>query len=155
METTQRHGSVPPVAPEQGSEVPDTGTADRAAAWLGGEGDLVTAGMGRSVPVGVQLGVLAHADLDRLRDLGRYCRRGSVRRTWGTDMARLAGDLADAAGSPEELDRIQSEVLVPLELDVLAGRRVVAGRHDLISYLRDRLQSTETGPYDPEGGRLC
>jgi hypothetical protein len=107
---------------------------------LRGEGDLVTAGMGRSVPVGVQLGVLAHADLDRLRTLGLYCQRGSVRRAWGTDMARLAGDLADAAGTRQGLDRIQNEVLVPLELDVLAGRWVVTGRHDLISYLRDHLQ---------------
>ena len=134
MVTFQQHRSALSGAVATGSEVFDTGTADRAAAWLRGEGDLVTAGMGRTVPVPVQLGVLAHADIDRLRTLGRFCRRGSVRRTWGTDMARLAGDLAESTGTAEKLRQVQAEVLVPLELDVLAGRRVWT-RYDLITHL--------------------
>ena len=98
---------------------------------------MVTAALGRRVPLVVQLGVLAHAPGDRLRALGRYSRRGSVRRAWGTDMARLAGDIARGCGSPEGLARLQSDVLLPLELDVLAGRRVFSSREDAITYLRD------------------
>ena len=47
-------------------------------------------------------------------------------------MARLAGDIADLCGSQEDLIRLQADVLVPLELDVFAGRRTFAcsrGRH--------------------------
>ncbi len=113
--------------------------ADVVAAWLRGEADMVTAAMGRRVPLAVQLGVLAHAPLDRLRDLGRYCRRGSVRRAWGTDMARLAGDIARCCGSQEDLARFQSDVLAPLELDVGAGRRVFSCREDAITYVRDHI----------------
>ena len=68
------------------------GPAGQAGDWLQGNGDLLIAGMGGQVPVAVQLGVLAHADLNRLADLGRNRRLGSVRRTWGTQMARLAGE---------------------------------------------------------------
>ena len=110
--------------------------AEEAAAWLRGEGDLVTAALGRRVPVVAQLGVLAHAKLDRLYDLGRYCRRGSVRRAWGTEMAQLAGDIAGLCGSQEDLTRLQADVLVPLELDVVAGRRAFACREDVIAYVR-------------------
>ncbi|HLM95796.1 MAG TPA: hypothetical protein VK283_05730 [Acidimicrobiales bacterium] len=122
--------------------------ADEVAAWLRGEADMVTAAMGRRVPVAVQLGVLAHAPLDRLRDLGRYSRRGSVRRAWGTDMARLAGDIARCCGSQGDLARLQSDVLAPLELDVVAGRRVFSCREDAVTYVRDHvpLGGPDAGP---------
>src|SRR5690349_7313628 len=74
--------------------------AAQAEDWLRGWADLLIAGMGGQVSVVVQLGVLAHADLGRLADLGRNSRRGSVRRAWGTEMARLAGDLAALAATP-------------------------------------------------------
>jgi hypothetical protein len=95
--------------------------------------------MGGQVPVVVQLGVLAHADLDRLADLGRNSWLGSVRRAWGTEMARLAGDLADLAGTPARLAALQRDLLVPLELEALAGRAGFSTRADAISYLRSRL----------------
>ena len=66
--------------------------AGQAEDWPGGRADLLIAGMGGQGPVVVQLGVLAHADLDRLAGLGRNSRLGSVRRAWGTEMAHLAGD---------------------------------------------------------------
>jgi hypothetical protein len=143
----QQRGSRPSSVEVVESKILDTGTAERAAAWLRGEGDLVTAAMGRPVPVAMQLGVLAHADLKRLRTLGRYSRRGSVRRTWGTEMARMAGDLAEVAGSTERLGRLQAEVLVPLELDILAGRAVWT-RHHLVNHLRHRLGCPELGPVE-------
>ncbi len=119
--------------------------AEEAAAWLQGEGDLLTAALGRRVPIVAQLGVLAHARLARLQDLGRYCRRGSVRRAWGTEMARLAGDIARLCGSQEALTRLQADVLVPLELDVVAGRRAFACREDAITYVRACIQSGPPG----------
>jgi hypothetical protein len=113
--------------------------ADAAANWLTGQGDLIYAGMGRPVPVTVQLGVLAHADLDRLKDLGRLSRRGSVRRAWGTEMAQLAGDVARRAATPERLRRLQAKVLVPLELDVLAGRTQLSSRDHAIEIIKSLL----------------
>lgn len=117
----------------------DTGVADQAEALLRGDGDLVIAALGRRVPVVVQLSVLAHAELDRLANLGRYCRRGSIRRAWGTEMAQLAGDLARYCRSPESLRRLQAEILVPLELDVLSQRRAFACREDLVAHVREAI----------------
>jgi hypothetical protein len=113
--------------------------AARAEDWLSGHGDLLTAGMGSQVPVAVQLGVLAHADLNRLAGLGRHSRLGSVRRAWGTEMARLAGDLAALAATPERLAGLQRDLLVPLELQALAGRPEFSTRAGAISYLRSQL----------------
>ena len=116
--------------------------AARAEEWLSGHGDLLTAGMGGQVPVTVQLGVLAHADLNRLAGLGRHSRLGSVRRAWGTEMARLAGDLADLAATPERLADLQRDLLVPLELQALAGRAEFSTRAGAISYLHSQLLLT-------------
>jgi hypothetical protein len=57
--------------------------AAQAEEWLRGRADLLIAGMSGQVPAVAQLGVLAHADLGRLADLGRNSRLGAVRRTWG------------------------------------------------------------------------
>jgi len=113
--------------------------AGQAGDWLQGQGDLLIAGMGGQVPVAVQLGVLAHADLNRLADLGRNRRLGSVRRAWGTQMARLAGDLADFAATPQRLAALQRDLLVPLELMALGGRAEFSTRAGAISYLRSQL----------------
>ena len=95
--------------------------------------------MGGQVPVAVQLGVLAHASLNRLADLGQHSRLGSIRRAWGTEMARLAGDLAALAATPERLAALQRGLLVPLELQALAGRAEFSTRAGAISYLRSQL----------------
>jgi hypothetical protein len=93
------------------------------------------------VPAVVQLGVLARADLGRLADLGRNSRRGSVRRAWGMEMARLAGDLAGLAATPERLAALQRNLLVPPESEALAGRAELSTRAGAISHLRTQLPS--------------
>jgi hypothetical protein len=113
--------------------------ASRAEDWLRGRADLLIAGMGGRVPAVVQLGVLAHADLGRLADLGRNSQLGSVRRAWGTEMARLAGDLAVLTATPERLAALQRDLLVPLELAALAGRAELSTRTGAISHLRNQL----------------
>ena len=99
--------------------------AAQAGDWLRGQGDLLIAGMGGQVPVAVQLGVLAHADLSRLANLGSNRRLGSVRRAWGTQMARLAA--------------LQRDLLVPLELEAVGGHAELSTRAGAISYLRSQL----------------
>jgi hypothetical protein len=126
---------------QQLGEPAEAEPAARAEDWLRGRADLLIAAMGGQVPIVVQLGVLAHADLGRLADLGRNSRLGSVRRAWGTEMARLAGDLAGLAATPEGLAALQRDLLVPLELEALAGRAGFLTRADAISYLRNRLPS--------------
>jgi hypothetical protein len=118
---------------------PSAEPAGQAGDWLQGQGDLLIAGMGGQVPVAVQLGVLAHADLNRLAGLGRNRRLGSVRRAWGTQMARLAGDLADFAATPQRLAALQRDLLVPLELMALDGRAELSTRAGAVSYLRSQL----------------
>jgi hypothetical protein len=118
------------------------GPSGRAEDWLQGNGDLLTAGLGGQVPVVVQLGVLAHADLDRLADLGGHRRLGSVRRAWGAEMAGLAGDLAELAATPQRLAALQRDLLVPVELMALGGRAELSTRAGAISYLRSHLPLT-------------
>jgi len=125
--------------PQQLGVLASAEPAGQARDWLQGRGDLLIAGMGGQVPVAVQLGVLAHADLNRLADLGRNRRRGSVRRAWGTQMARLAGDLADFAATPQRLAALQRDLLVPLELMALGGSAEFTTRAGAVSYLRSRL----------------
>ena len=111
----------------------------QAEDWLRARADLLIAGMGGQVPVVAQLGVLAHADLGRLADLGRNSRLGAVRRARGTEMARLADELAALASTSDRLAALQRDVLVPLELDVLAGGADVSTRAGVISQLRNQL----------------
>ncbi|HXQ90929.1 MAG TPA: hypothetical protein VN768_05165 [Acidimicrobiales bacterium] len=120
----------------RGQQDGDNLVADEATALLRGESDLVMAAMGRRVPLTVQLGVLAHGELTRLVNLGRYHRRGSVRRAWGADMAQLAGDLARHCRSPEGLRQLQADFLIPLELDVLGRRRRFSCASELIGHVR-------------------
>ena len=54
-------------------------------------------------------------------------------------MARLAGDIDDYAATPERLAVLQRDLLVPLELEVLAGRAEFSTRSGAVSYLRSRL----------------
>lgn len=126
----------------------DTDPASQAERWLTGTGDLTFVAMRGQVPLSVRVGVLAHADISRLAGLGRSCRRGAVRRTWGTDMARLAGDIADQAGSPEALAAFQRGVLLPLELNLLAGHATCSTASDLVAYLRRCLATSE---FEPSG----
>jgi hypothetical protein len=117
--------------------------ASQAQSWLSGTGDLLCAGVSGRVPLTARLGVLAHADLRRLIDLGRNCRRGSIRRAWGTEMARLAGDIARQAGSAEALLALQRSLLQPLELDLLAGHTGLTSARELITHVRRHLQIAE------------
>jgi hypothetical protein len=118
------------------------GPSGRAGDWLQGNGDLLIAGLGGQVPAVVQLGVLAHADLHRLAGLGSHRRLGSVRRAWGAEMARLAGDLAEFAATPQRLAALQRDLLVPIELMALGGRAELSTRAGVISYVRSHLPLT-------------
>jgi hypothetical protein len=113
--------------------------AGQSEDWLSGRGDMLIAALGDRVPLAIQLSVLAHADIGRLQDLGRHRRLGSVRRAWGTEMARLAGDIARHAGTPDALAGLQRDVLIPLELELLAGRAAFPAAADAVGYLRARL----------------
>jgi hypothetical protein len=57
------------------------------------------------------------------------------------EMARLAGDLAGLAATPERLAALQRNLLVPLESEALAGRAELSTRAGAISRLRTQLPS--------------
>jgi hypothetical protein len=59
-------------------------------------------------------------------------------------MARLAGDLADFAATPQRLAALQRDLLVPLELKALGGRAEFSTRASAISYLRSQLPLPNT-----------
>jgi hypothetical protein len=64
-------------------------------------------------------------------------------------MARLAGDLAVLAATPERLAALRRDVLVPVELEVVAGGAELSTRTDAISHLRNQLALS--GPQDHPG----
>jgi hypothetical protein len=53
-------------------------------------------------------------------------------------MARLAAAVADLTGTPEQLAVLRRDLLVPLELQALAGRAEFSTRACAISHLRNQ-----------------
>jgi len=101
---------------------PDTAPfIDECCAFLTGRYADLLAGRGRPRPCWSWLNSLAHGtevELERLaRTLGRHASGGN----WAMANAFLAGEVLAAAGADESLAAIQSDVLVPLELDLLSA----------------------------------
>jgi hypothetical protein len=67
-------------------------------------------------------------------------------------MARLAGEIAAQAGTAEALAAVQRRVLLPLELDSLAGHDAFTCANDLIAYLSCRLPASEFQPSGQKSG---
>lgn len=68
-------------------------------------------------------------------------------------MARLAGDLAALAATPGRLAALQRDLLVPLELEALAGRAELSTRTGAINHLRDQLHLPARRPPGAPTGR--
>ncbi len=73
------------------------------------------------VPVWVAVNALAHSDLFHLRALARD-RTHLARDTWGEWFTRLAAEIVEMAPTEDELVKVQREILVPLELQLLDDR---------------------------------
>ncbi|MCU4182858.1 hypothetical protein K6U06_00665 [Acidiferrimicrobium sp. IK] len=76
-------------------------------------------GSGRYVRPWTVVGALAHCDLGRLAQL-RTLPPSTPTQSWRATLAYLATELATKASTASDLARLQREVLVPLELELLA-----------------------------------
>jgi hypothetical protein len=94
----------------------------------------------RVVPAWAVVGALAHADRSRLVALEEGRTPGPSRR-WSAVLSYLAAEVARCATSDVELSRIQRQVLIPLELDLLDPRlRWVGSPAQLVEELRSDLK---------------
>lgn len=75
---------------------------------------------GRLLPAWVALNRLAHADRSELVTLVGGAARGTLRAPWATTERFIAGRVLAQAPTPELLDQLQSQVLVPVELEMLS-----------------------------------
>ena len=103
---------------------------------------------GRYVPPWTVVAALAHCDRRRLGEL-RDLPPTALAQSWRATLAYLATELAARAGTDAELRRLQHDVLVPLELELLdRGRGWMATPAKLIDLL-----SGELATYERRGGR--
>jgi hypothetical protein len=77
----------------------------------------------RRVPTWAWLNPLAHCPAPRLHALAEMTVNGNPATDWGVVVCLLASDILAAGASPAGVARLQQEVLVPLELDLLGGRQ--------------------------------
>jgi hypothetical protein len=94
--------------------------ADEVVAFL--EGHLVDfyTFKGRLLPAWVAVNRLAHADRSELVTLVGGAARGPLRVPWATTERFIAARVLAQAPMPELLDQLQSQVLVPVELEMLS-----------------------------------
>lgn len=102
----------------------DSDLADEVAAFL--EGRLVGfyTFRGRLLPAWLALNRLAHADHPELLRLVSGAARGSVRPPWATTERFIAARVLTQAPTPQLLDQLQSQVLVPIELKMVLHAKV-------------------------------
>ncbi|MBO0732581.1 MAG: hypothetical protein J2P57_25195 [Acidimicrobiaceae bacterium] len=126
---------------------PTEPVVDEAVALLSGRCVERFTGTGRRVPRWAWLNAVAHAqpeDLQGISAAGRLADPGS----WAAAIGRVADELLDAADSPDQVGRLQAELVVPLELDVLAdNHRLPVRPRDV-----DRLLAGRLAPPEPPGG---
>jgi hypothetical protein len=100
----------------------------------------------RMAPAWAYLNQLAHSNVEDLVRLARRCHddRSSV---WDETVSYLAAELLGFDGRPEAIVNIQREVLIPIELDVLAGRKDSLGAPpEFVSVVLRALQQHRTRP---------
>ncbi len=112
---------------------------------------------GRRVPRWAWLNAVAHGDQDDLRAIaavGRLANSGS----WAAAIGRVADEMLEGGRSRDDIARLQAELVVPLELDVLGDRhRLPVRPRDFDRLLAGRLSppakpATQEATTDPPGG---
>lgn len=106
-----------------------------AEAWSTGWGDLVYGARRLPVPALVQLGVLAHADWQRLDELRRCGPVSRARLVWGPTMIGVIDQLLEVAGDCNGLRLLQRDELLPLERQLLDAGAIAISRRQLVELL--------------------
>jgi hypothetical protein len=102
----------------------DSDLAEEIAAFL--EGRLVDfyTFRGRLLPAWLALNRLAHADHSELLRLVSGAVRGPARPPWATTERFIAARVLAQAPTPQLLDQLQAQVLVPIELKMVLHAKV-------------------------------
>ena len=103
-----------------GRHVPDTGrhVGRECESFLAGRWAVERRSQDRPLPRWAWLNQVAHGDLDGIREAAA---RPSGSTPWrGDDIQAVLARAVLAAGPPDDLSRVQREILVPLELRVMA-----------------------------------
>jgi len=97
----------------------DSGLADEVAAFLAGRVVDRYAAQGRLAPTWAALNRLAHGDREELLDVAAGAVRSSTQR-WATTERFVAARILAQATTQARLEALQSQVLIPLELQFIA-----------------------------------
>lgn len=74
---------------------------------------------GFSVPVWVWTNLLAHGSADQIAEsVSRPSRSRRTARSWRIARSYMANELLDVTNGPHQLEAMQSDVLIPLELEM-------------------------------------
>lgn len=109
----------------------DSGVADEIEAFLSGRLVDRIAASGHAVPAWAVLNRLAHADRSELIRLvegvghDRLAHPSATQSPWLAAERFVAGHLLARAKTPEDLARIQSAALVPVELSLIERSKIV------------------------------
>ena len=108
---------------EQSRAWHDSDLADEVVAFLDGRLVDFYTFKGRLLPAWVALNRLAHADRSELVSLVGGAARGPLRAPWATTERFIAARVLAQAPTPKLLDQLQSQVLIPVELDMLSSSK--------------------------------
>jgi hypothetical protein len=118
--------------------------AAECSAFLSGEAAALLESRGRIRPCWAWLNALAHGPESDLERQARSLGRPSTRGRWETANAFLAGELLATSRRGSSMEALQSDVLVPLELDLLAGSApAIRTPAEYVSSVLDLLESHE------------
>jgi hypothetical protein len=96
----------------------DSGLADEVVAYIDGRVVEHCAAQGRLVPSWAALNRLAHGDRDELLDVAAGANRSCAQR-WAPTERFVAARLVAQATTQKRLEALQSQLLIPLELEFI------------------------------------
>jgi len=119
------------VNPSQPQQSSDISVVQLAEALVHGDVLIALQDRGVAAPAWGYVNLLAHSDLAALRRVRDFNQSRRPLSSWGTVVFDLIVDILSSAPTDEELQALQSNALVPLELEIWAGNETLASPQDL------------------------
>lgn len=117
----------------------DISVVQLAEALIQGDVLIALQERGEAAPAWGYLNLLAHSDRSSLRRVRDFNQSRRPLSGWGTVVFELIVDILNSAATDEDLESLQRKALVPLELQIWAGKEGLASPQDLDILVRSAL----------------